>query len=259
MVLTLFKDFHLYNSNINQFAAVRLAFEIPPYGGVTPSHQIITLELAPRLGDFRAVFKQMLHGIFAGVTGFLLLEKVYEIMTLGLGARLRSMSFLQSTAILLLSCFVMFHDLYRTIVINIDELIKCDPETTDDGDECYLYVYMFWQKQMEFLKSFLLFMAFFPFYKFLYDFKSCSTMIKAFRCSIVYLASPLAVFMIIYLAYAQLGTMLFGHIIGKFKNVLHSFYTLFRFILGDFSYDEMEQGNGRLGPAFFLTYVVTQN
>ena len=92
-------------------------------------------------------------------------------------------------------------------------------------------------------------------------------MIKAFRSSIgkfasllknltyysVYLISPLAVFMIIYLAYAQLGTMLFGHIIGKFKNVLHSFYTLFRFLLGDFSYDEMEQGNGKLGPVFFLT------
>ena len=59
--------------------------------------------------------------------------------------------------------------------------------------------------------------------------------------------------MIIYLAYAQLGTMLFGHIIGKFKNVLHSFYTLFRFLLGDFSYDEMERGNGKFGPIFFLT------
>ena len=246
-------DFHLYNSNINQFIAVRLALEMPPYGGVTPSNQIISLQLTPRLQDFRQKFRQVLQGIYAAIVGFLLLEKLYEVLKLGLCARLRSMSFVQNTAILILSVFALFHDLYRTIVINTDELIKCDPEAVENGDECYLYVYMFWQKQMEFLKSFMLFMAFFPFYKFLYDFKSCCTIIKAFRCSIVYLMSPLAVFLIIYMAYAQLGTMLFGHIIGKFKNVMHAFYTLFRFILGDFSYDEMERGNHKLGPIFFLT------
>ena len=133
-------DFHLYNGNVNQFVAVRLAFEkgvakfanfefdgiivsmraffvhplfeIPPYGGVTPSHQIISTQLKPRLQDFRQVFKQSLHGVFAGVIGFLLLEKLYEILTVGLVARLKSMSFLQSTVILLLSVFVLFHDLY---------------------------------------------------------------------------------------------------------------------------------------------------
>jgi len=50
------------------------------------------------------------------------------------------------------------------------------------------------------------------------------------------------------------GTMLFGEVIPKFRNLLHSFYSLFRFILGDFSYAEMEQGNRQLGPIFFLTF-----
>ena len=66
-------------------------------------------------------------------------------------------------------------------------------------------------------------------------FQTCAAFIKAFRMSFKYLTAPLGVFLILYFAYTMLGVMLFGEVIFNWQNPIHGFYTLFRFILGDFS------------------------
>ena len=65
-------------------------------------------------------------------------------------------------------------------------------------------------------------------------FQTCAAFIKAFRMSFKYLTAPLGVFLILYFAYTILGVMLFGEVIFNWQNPIHGFYTLFRFILGDF-------------------------
>ena len=99
--------------------------------------------------------------------------------------------------------------------------------------------------------------------------------------SFKYLTAPLGVFLILYFAYTMLGVMLFGEVIFNWQNPIHGFYTLFRFILGDFrqgstdqddtgwcisagidpkiSYADMEIGNKEYCHLFFLRYhMVTQ-
>ncbi|CAF1550524.1 unnamed protein product [Adineta ricciae] len=62
-------------------------------------------------------------------------------------------------------------------------------------------------------------------------------------------------FMIVFLAYAQLGYLLFGSMVEDYKTFSASIFTLFRIILGDFDFDAILNVHRVLGPIFFLTYV----
>lgn len=62
-------------------------------------------------------------------------------------------------------------------------------------------------------------------------------------------------FMIIFIAYAQFGYLVFGQTVYNFSAFPESLFTLFRIILGDFDFHELEQANYILGPIFFITYV----
>ncbi|XP_053946123.1 polycystic kidney disease 2-like 1 protein [Anastrepha ludens] len=62
-------------------------------------------------------------------------------------------------------------------------------------------------------------------------------------------------FGIVFLAYAQLGLLLFGSQYHDFRNFYESFLTMIRMILGDFDYESIEAAHSVLGPIFFLTYI----
>ncbi|XP_054085331.1 polycystic kidney disease 2-like 2 protein isoform X2 [Zeugodacus cucurbitae] len=63
-------------------------------------------------------------------------------------------------------------------------------------------------------------------------------------------------FGIVFLAYAQLGLLLFGNVHHDFRNFKESLLTMIRMILGDFDYEGIEAANRVLGPIFFLTYIL---
>merc|ERR1712048_304837 len=58
------------------------------------------------------------------------------------------------------------------------------------------------------------------------------------------------------LAFTMLGHMVFGNYIYKFSTISESFHALFRTILGDFDFHELERAHWFLGPAYFISYVM---
>merc|ERR1711976_557169 len=66
----------------------------------------------------------------------------------------------------------------------------------------------------------------------------------------------LIMFMIIFIAYAQLGYLVFGSSVADFNTPSQAMYTLFRIILGDFNFHQLERANYILGPAYFISYVI---
>lgn len=63
-------------------------------------------------------------------------------------------------------------------------------------------------------------------------------------------------FFIVFLAYAQLGLLIFGTSHPDFREFGISVITLMRMFLGDFEYQLIEEANHILGPIYFLTYVL---
>ena len=63
-------------------------------------------------------------------------------------------------------------------------------------------------------------------------------------------------FLIVFLAYTQLGYLIFGAQVKDFSQYEKCIYTLFRIILGDFNFHQLEDAHNVLGPVFFITYVL---
>lgn len=62
-------------------------------------------------------------------------------------------------------------------------------------------------------------------------------------------------FLIVFVAYAQLGYILFGTENPDFRTYADSVLTLLRTVLGDFDYLAIERSNRILGPIYFITYI----
>ena len=63
-------------------------------------------------------------------------------------------------------------------------------------------------------------------------------------------------FFIVFLAFAQLGVLLFGSQNKDFGSLFVAIVSMLRFILGDFDYHEIEKANRFLGPIYFVSYIM---
>lgn len=75
-----------------------------------------------------------------------------------------------------------------------------------------------------------------------------------FQCSRDLLGFGL-MFSIVFVAYAQLGYIAFGNELQDFHTFSSAIFTLFRTILGEFDYLEIERANRILGPIYFMSYI----
>lgn len=62
-------------------------------------------------------------------------------------------------------------------------------------------------------------------------------------------------FFIVFIAFAQLGYMIFGTENDDFRTFTDSIFTLMRTILGDFDYLKIEKSNRILGPIYFISFI----
>ena len=69
-------------------------------------------------------------------------------------------------------------------------------------------------------------------------------------------ASFFVMFAIVFLAFAQLGNLLFGTQVTDFASFDESIFTLLRTILGDFNFHAIQKADRLLGPVFFVSYVL---
>lgn len=62
-------------------------------------------------------------------------------------------------------------------------------------------------------------------------------------------------FFVVFIAFAQLGFIIFGKENEDFRTFKDSMLTLLRTVLGDFDYLAIERVNSIIGPIYFLTYI----
>ena len=62
-------------------------------------------------------------------------------------------------------------------------------------------------------------------------------------------------FMIVFMAYAQFGFLLFGPKLYDFSKMSYSAYTLMRTMLGDFDFPAFQAAHPVIGPVFFIFYI----
>jgi len=244
-----FLDFTVYNANINLFCQIKLTVEFPASGGAVPSKSFSTVKLI-RYVSSMDYFVLACEALFIVFTVYYTVEEVIEI------ARFKFHYFkaiwnVLDVIIILISYVCIAFNVYRQIKVGqiLDELLKNQNSFADFEFLTY------WQIQFNNIVAFAVFLAWIKIFKYV-SFNKTMTQLSTTlsRCAKDVLGFSV-MFMIVFLAYAQLGYLLFGSLVNDYKTFAISIFTLFRIILGDFDFNAILDAHRILGPIFFLTYV----
>eukprot|EP00118_Oscarella_pearsei_P013529 m.109041 g.109041 ORF g.109041 m.109041 type:complete len:797 (+) comp37336_c0_seq2:145-2535(+) len=244
-----FIDFSVYNANINLFCVVKLVVEFPPSGGAFASSTLWSIKLLRYVTSYD-YFVMACEILFVIATIYYTIEEILEA-AIGRMKYLKSIWNWLDILMLLLSYVVISFGVYRTITVNstLDSLLS------KPGQHADFETLAFWQMQYNYIIAILVFFAWFKLFKYISFNKTMNQLSSTLSKCAKDVLGFCIMFFIVFFAYAQLGYLIFGAQVKDFSTFGDSIFTLFRIILGDFDFLEMEKANRILGPIFFVTYV----
>lgn len=244
-----FIDFTVYNANINLFCVIRLVLEFPATGGVIPSWNFRTVKLI-RYVSASDYFVMACECIFALFIIYYMIEEFLEIKKHRMAYFKSFWNILDIIVILLAICCIVFN-IYRSFaVINKLEDLLSRPEQYPDFE-----FLSYWQVVFNSAIAIMVFFAWVKVFKYISFNKTMTQLSSTLARCAKDLAGFAVMFFIIFLAFAQLGYLIFGTQVRDFKSFDAAMFTLFRIILGDFNFHELEAANRILGPTYFILYV----
>ncbi|EDV58804.1 polycystic kidney disease 2-like 2 protein [Drosophila erecta] len=243
-------EFNLFNENTDIFQSVKLIAEIPPTGGVIPQAHLQTVKKYSFFTD-RSMLMTVIYIFWYIMVIYYTIYEITELRKSGIKIYFFSMLNILDCAILLGCYLALVYNIWHSFkVMSLTARAHTDPTYQSLDVLCFwniIYV------DMMAILAFLVWIKIFKFISFNKTLVQFTTTLK--RCS-KDLAGFSLMFGIVFLAYAQLGLLLFGTKHPDFRNFITSILTMIRMILGDFQYNLIEQANRVLGPIYFLTYIL---
>ncbi|XP_055967274.1 polycystin-2 [Sorex fumeus] len=243
-----FVDFSVYNANINLFCVVRLLAEFPATGGVVPSWQFQPVKLLRYVTTFD-FFLAACEIVFCFFILYYLVEETLEI-------RIHRLHYFRSfwncldVVILVLSVFAIGISVYRASGTE-----GLPSRLEEAGALPCLEHLAYWQAQLSSLAAVIVFFVWIKLFKFISFNRTMSQLSTTMSRCAKELCGFAIMFLVIFLAYAQLAYLVFGTQVGDFSTFQECIFTQFRIILGDINFAEIEEANRVLGPLYFTTFV----
>lgn len=244
-----FVDFTVYNANINLFCVIKLVAEMPPTGGIVPSYTMRTVKLI-RYAAPMDFFVLGCEALFCVFILYYLVEEFLEIKKLKLTYLKEFWNILDLLVLAISICCIIFN-VYRTMVVNsMLEGILSNPNVFIN------FEFLSWAQDIfNSAMAIMVFAAWIKIFKYLSFNKTMTQLSSTLGACAKDLGGFAIMFFIIFLAFAQLGYLIFGTQVADFSSFQTSIFTLFRIILGDFNFQALQQANRVLGPAYFILYV----
>lgn len=245
-----FLDFTLYNANVNLFSIIKLVSEFPPTGGMITSYVLFTTKLNKydRNSDYVVLVCEI---IFIMFTLYYIVEEALEFKSLGLKKYFKDIWNWLDTIIIMMSVLAVVFNLYSYMeVTDTLEGLLMDPSAFPNFEFIRLS-----QDTYETAIAALVFFVWMKIFKYISFNKTMMQLSTTMsRCKNDLLGFGV-MFFIIFLAFTQLAYLLFGTQIDDFKNFPYAMLALFRILLGDFDFGQLEAAQRVLGPIFFIAYM----
>uniref|UniRef100_A0A1I8P7R8 Uncharacterized protein n=1 Tax=Stomoxys calcitrans TaxID=35570 RepID=A0A1I8P7R8_STOCA len=244
-------EFVLYNANSQMFSNAKILAEMPPVGGLVTSYQFQALKLHSIWSDFDYGVSAA-SGIFYLMVLHYTFEELGEFISVGLANYFKSMWNLIDITVLLFSYISFAYNIIHPIYMKkIVQKSNNDPNTFWSIDKI-----CFWNLLYVDMMAVCVFLVWIKIFKYI----SINKTMLQFSITLKKCAKDLfgfaVMFFIVFLAYAQLGLLIFGTSHPDFRSFGISVVTLMRMFLGDFEYELIEKSNHILGPIYFLSYVL---
>ncbi|XP_013778837.1 polycystin-2-like [Limulus polyphemus] len=244
-----FLDFTVYNANINLFCIAKIVFEFPATGGMIPSWSFRTVKLLRYVNPFD-YFIMGCEILFSVFIMYYIIEEAIEIKKNKCNY-FKSIWNVLDIVVIVLSLVCIAFSIYRILMVDtmLEGLLNKPDEFAD-------FEFLgFWQTQFNNAVALAVFFAWIKIFKYI-SFNKTMTQLSSTlsRCS-KDITGFAVMFFIVFVAYSQLGYLLFGSQVQDFSSFLKAIFTLLRVILGDFNFNEIEEANRVLGPLYFLSYV----
>ncbi|XP_002015054.2 polycystic kidney disease 2-like 1 protein [Drosophila persimilis] len=243
-------EFSIYNENTDIFQSVKLIAEIPPTGCIIPQTHLCTVREYSFFTE-RSLFLMVCYIFWYVMIVYYTIFETNELRKTGFKIYYRSLLNVLD-GIVLLFCYLAFvYNIWHTFYIKSITSIQ----KIDHGFLCIDYL-CFWNNLYVDMMALLAFLVWIKIFKFISFNKTLVQFTTTLRRCYKDLAGFSLMFGIVFLAYAQLGLLLFGTKHPDFDTFTTSILTMVRMILGDFQYKLIEQANRVLGPIYFLTYIL---
>ncbi|OAF70046.1 Polycystin-2 [Intoshia linei] len=242
-------EFTAYNANINMFSIVRIGFEFPSTGSIITTPDIATVKFI----RYASTFDYVVMGfevLFVCFIIYYIIEEIMEINNLRKAYFKKFWNFID-VCIIILSLLCIAFNIYRSFVVSNDLNIAI-ADTRNFNDLSWL---SYWQTLFDKMIAITAFVSWIKIFKYVGFNRTLSYLSKTISNSSTDLVGFAIMFFIVFLAFAQLGYLLFGSEIKDFRNYESCIYTLFRIILGDFNFQQLQQADEYLGPAYFILYI----
>uniref|UniRef100_A0A1I8P7Z4 Polycystin cation channel PKD1/PKD2 domain-containing protein n=1 Tax=Stomoxys calcitrans TaxID=35570 RepID=A0A1I8P7Z4_STOCA len=240
-----------YNSEDRRPFFKKILAEMPPVGGLVTSYQFQALKLHSIWSDFDYGVSAA-SGIFYLMVLHYTFEELGEFISVGLANYFKSMWNLIDITVLLFSYISFAYNIIHPIYMKkIVQKSNNDPNTFWSIDKI-----CFWNLLYVDMMAVCVFLVWIKIFKYI----SINKTMLQFSITLKKCAKDLfgfaVMFFIVFLAYAQLGLLIFGTSHPDFRSFGISVVTLMRMFLGDFEYELIEKSNHILGPIYFLSYVL---
>ncbi|XP_005098717.1 polycystic kidney disease 2-like 1 protein [Aplysia californica] len=244
-----FVSFTVYNANINLFCVITLLVEFPSTGGAVPSWSFLTVKLIRYVSDFD-FFVMACEIIFVVFILYYVVEEILEIVNSGCSYFADFWNVLDLLLIFMAVLCSVFNVLRATIV---DKKLR---QLLEQPNEYANFNFLgFWETRFNNAVAIMVFLAWVKVFKYISFNKTMTQLSTTLSRCAKDLLGFFIMFFIVFLAFTQLGYLLFGTQVNDFCTFMNSFFTLFRIILGDFDFHQLEQANRILGPIFFMLFV----
>ncbi|XP_017156666.1 polycystic kidney disease 2-like 2 protein isoform X1 [Drosophila miranda] len=243
-------EFNLFNENKDIFQSVKLIAEIPPTGGVIPQAHLRTVKEYSFFTDISLTMTVVYIFWYIMVFYYTICE-INAFCKSGWKSYFTSLMNILDNIVLVFCYLALFYNIWHTFRMK-SITSKAHAQQHYQSIDVLCLSNLIYVDMMAVL-AFLVWIKIFKFISFNKTLIQFTTTLR--RCSKDLIGFSI-MFGIVFLAYAQLGLLLFGTEHPDFNNFLTSVLTMIRMILGDFQYNLIQQSNRVLGPIYFLTYIV---
>jgi len=188
--------------------------------------------------------------IFIVFTVYYTIEEMLEIKTIGLKYFKETWNCLD--VVMLIICYIcIIFNIYR--IVKVDEILDALLQNNDQYPE--FDGLAGWQQQFNSAIAIAAFMSWIRIFKFISFNKTMNQLNSTLGRCAKDVAGFMIMFTIVFMAYAQLGYLLFGGQNPDYSSMGTTLFTLFRTVLGDFDFPTLQAAAPTLGPIYFVSYI----